>query len=1138
MVSDSLLRLRVRLQEQDLKSDAAKARQVLTSVLGSSAGSQAGGEFGDAFTKDAQGRLRDAKGRFVTAGSQAGQGFSDGFSRGLPDGQKLLDQLLGDVARGVGQGVGQRITSEVLATSSRVVDAGITQFVELDNALKQVRVISGATEEDLAALRQEVERLGIATSKAPSEIAEASVAFARAGFSAQQTTEALEGIVRASEATGESLQTVGDITAKTIRTFGLAASQSEAVANILVTTASSTNTTVNSIGESLAFVGAQAAAANQPVEDMAIVIGLLGDAGIQGSSAGTSLASALEALKQASAGVDSEFTNLVRGNAKRVEAFELIQTEVREADGSLKSILDILPVLRENLGSLSQQDQDVINKALFGVEGGRAIQTLLNTTDERLQVVTSSIRESQGAAIEAGEAMLTGLGGALQLLEGSAGATAAKLGEFSAIGLEPLVRGGTAVLNTFLALPAPLQKTLLAVTSFSVAIGAATVLYAAYNTAVAVQIRQEVAASAATIKSTVALKARQAATAAATAAQSVFAVATQSATAAQVAQAQALAATAAQIGALAGATVAVLAVADTFNKVTARAKETEQSVRDIRNALDELNRSQSQDTDLGLDSFTAQAKRNQEELEESLGGFQNALDKVRGVLPGIATAAEAEANRSKIQFNELQLAVADTRLEAVELIDALQSGANVDQDRIGQTAAALDLVISKLREQKPITEADIRLKDTQIEKLRELQSAIQSAGTATANGQSPQINIPDLDVAVPTIDPTTQEQALREAEQQYREFLQNLESANKDASNRIEVAQQERINSVNQALAQGVIAEQDAQAQIAQIEQGSAAERIQLIQDQIAETERLAETKVLKEEDANARILELNEGLAQANADRIALELEQEQQLRQAILDGLDAQLARAQEVAQVQQGALDIQLQSLSRQASLEQARFDLAQTLGSLEQERLNTAIALAEANGRSSQAEALRANLLELQAQQIEAEFDFKLRQLDIQAQQNTLEAERNAIAAQIAVTESEIALQKAITSDASAAEIANLEKLLDLNRQRAQSAQDLASFQDEQLQIAREQIEAEREIARERQKQAEIQAQERDADSGSASAASRSSTARSPLGGFSGGSSSQASPQRFGTNEERLVQEIGDLNSSFSGSISGL
>ena len=450
------------------------------------------------FLIDEQGRLKNAQGQFGDATKLSSKELEKLRSELLASGQnvKRFDDNLKETKAnllafaGVAGGAGAAIAG--------IFGKGTQEFLAFEGGIKQAGVVGGASAEQLGVLRDEVERLGIVTSKAPAEIAQTSVSLSRAGFTAEETTAALEGVTRASEATGESLGTVGDIVSKTVRTFGLAADQAGEVGDILVATANNTNTTVSSIGESLSYVGAVAKASNQPLEDVAIAIGLLGDAGIQGSSAGTGLVAALDGLKQASAGATSEFTDLVKGNAKRVEAFQLIQTEVRNADGSMKSLIEILPILKANLGALSQQDQDVISKALFGVQGGRTIQTLLNTTDERVQQVSETIRNAEGQATSSGKGMLQGLGGALSLLQGSVGATLIKFGELSALGLEPLVGAAITVLNTFLGLPGPIQQVIVASTALTGVLAAAIAVYTTYTTLQVADKAAKIAGAAAT----------------------------------------------------------------------------------------------------------------------------------------------------------------------------------------------------------------------------------------------------------------------------------------------------------------------------------------------------------------------------------------------------------------------------------------------------------------------------------------------------------------------------------------------------------------------------------------------------------------------------------------------------------------
>ena len=410
---------------------------------------------------------------------------------------------------GVAAGAVAAVITKAFADSTRT-------FVEFSSALQQVGAISGSLGTDeFEALSDEIDRLGIATTKAPAEIAQTSIALARAGLQAEEITDALEGVVRASEATGESLATTGDITAQTLRVFGLAADESNRVADLLVATANNSNTNIASLGESLSFVGAQANAANQPLDDTLILLGLLADSGIRGSSAGTQLGAALERLKAASAGAESEFTNLVRGNQKAVEAFNLISADVRNADGSMRSLLEIIPVIEQNLGRLSQQDQDLIFKALFGVQGGRAIQSIIGSTATQVDALTDSVRNSEGVAAETSEVLLQDLGGALRRLQGSLQGLSKDAGGFIAQFLQPLVQAATGAINAFLSLPEPIKQVtfgIVALTGAFAGLVAASSLYIALNVkknvTLGILAAKQLSATAATAAHTTAIKAQ------------------------------------------------------------------------------------------------------------------------------------------------------------------------------------------------------------------------------------------------------------------------------------------------------------------------------------------------------------------------------------------------------------------------------------------------------------------------------------------------------------------------------------------------------------------------------------------------------------------------------------------------------
>jgi TP901 family phage tail tape measure protein len=363
------------------------------------------------------------------------------------------------VFQGLLQGFGQQLTqigfqafNSAVRGVGNVIGGSISSFVEFQGALQQAGAISQSIgTPQFEALGNEIERLGIVTSKTPIEIAKTAVELTRAGFSATETADALEGIARASEATGESLATVGDIVAKTLRAYGLQASQSLEVANTLVATANATNTSVSGLGESFKYVAPAAAAANQSVATSAILLGALGDAGIQGSQAGTNLAAALDRLKTASAGANSEYGDLVKGNKKATQAYDLLAASVRDSNGEVRDLLQVIPEIQAGLENLSSGDQDLVLKALFGIEGGRAFQTIANTSIERIQEITEEVavlsQEGEGAAVKTGKLLLEGLSGSLDLIGGSIGTLRNQLGEAFGPALEGSIRFLTDVIN-------------------------------------------------------------------------------------------------------------------------------------------------------------------------------------------------------------------------------------------------------------------------------------------------------------------------------------------------------------------------------------------------------------------------------------------------------------------------------------------------------------------------------------------------------------------------------------------------------------------------------------------------------------------------------------------------------------------
>lgn len=369
------------------------------------------------------------------------KGAESGWQRMGAAGTDAVKGLLGGFAQAAGFTV---VYGAVNAIGNAIQSAlafplvAVKGWADFETQLKSIKVAADGA--DVSGLRKEIETLAPQIGKMPQDLATLATEFTRAGFSADQAAKLLRGVGYSSQATGEDLATVGEITRATIKQFQIAEKDYGTVSDVLVAGANKSAAGIGSLGEALSYVGPTAQLSNQDLQSTVTLLAALSDVGIQGSSAGTNLSEALQRIKIASAGASDEVVITTRGMKTASEAIDELGINFRQADGNLRPILDVLPELRKSLAKLPKEDQDVIMRVLFGQQGGRAISGLLVKTDAELQSLNKSIKNSGGAAETAGKELLSGFGGALQKLQASAEVGKLKFGEAIAPGLEAAAR--------------------------------------------------------------------------------------------------------------------------------------------------------------------------------------------------------------------------------------------------------------------------------------------------------------------------------------------------------------------------------------------------------------------------------------------------------------------------------------------------------------------------------------------------------------------------------------------------------------------------------------------------------------------------------------------------------------------------
>lgn len=297
----------------------------------------------------------------------------------------------------------------ITGTSTALSGMGIAAIKvgsDFEAQMSRVQAISGATGDDLEALRNQAIQLGADTTFSASAAAEGMENLAAAGFTTQEIMEAMPGLLDLAAASGEDLAASSDIAASTLRGFGLEAEDAAHVADVLAENANRTNSSVAETGEAMKYIAPLARAAGISMEETAAAIGIMANAGIQGSQAGTTLRGALSRL--------SKPTDVMLG------AMEELGIAFYDSEGKMLSLADQVDMLKSAMEGMTDEQKNNYLVTLYGQEALSGMLALINEGPESLSNLTAAYENADGSAKAAAETMQDNLKGAIEELSGSA----------------------------------------------------------------------------------------------------------------------------------------------------------------------------------------------------------------------------------------------------------------------------------------------------------------------------------------------------------------------------------------------------------------------------------------------------------------------------------------------------------------------------------------------------------------------------------------------------------------------------------------------------------------------------------------------------------------------------------------------
>lgn len=343
-----------------------------------------------------------------------------------------------DVAKGMAMGFGIGVVDMVANATQMVVNfakESVTVGAEFEQAMANVKAITGSTGESFTQLTDFARDLGKTTMMSAQESAEAMSFLGMAGWDTTQIMAGLPNILNLTIASGRDFATVADIVSDNLTAFGMSADESGRYTDALAYAMSNANVNMDTLGESLKYIAPVASSAGFSMEETVSAVMALGDAGIKGSQAGTTLRTVM--------------LNLTGANEKATAKLKELGVEIFDSEGKTRSFNAIIKDLEKALDGMSDAQKTATLNTIVGKTAISGFSTLVNQGADKLNEYTKGIRNSSGATQEMADTMGDTLQGKIKLFQSAVQELQISISDKLAPALKLMVDMGTGIINQF-----------------------------------------------------------------------------------------------------------------------------------------------------------------------------------------------------------------------------------------------------------------------------------------------------------------------------------------------------------------------------------------------------------------------------------------------------------------------------------------------------------------------------------------------------------------------------------------------------------------------------------------------------------------------------------------------------------------
>ena len=342
--------------------------------------------------------------------------------------------------------VGKTLTTKLTLPLAAVGIAGAKSFAEVDKTMQLTNKTMGNTEEEAQLLGDAMKSAASNSTFGMKDAADATLNFARAGLDAEEAAAALAPAMNLAAGEGGSLETVSAGLVATINGFHGSFDDAANYADVFAAACNNSALDVNSLSNAMSTAAPVFSAAGYSVNDAALYMGIMANAGI--------------GAEEAANGLKTGLAKLVDPSKEGAEALESLGVSITNSDGSMKDSVTVQKELHDAFSGLSESEQIAAASAIFGKNQMDKWLALINTSPDDVDALSGSLENCGGTTQEMADAMMSGFGGSLEKLKSSIDVLVTSIGEALAPTIQQVAEFIQGLVDKFNSLTPAQQETI------------------------------------------------------------------------------------------------------------------------------------------------------------------------------------------------------------------------------------------------------------------------------------------------------------------------------------------------------------------------------------------------------------------------------------------------------------------------------------------------------------------------------------------------------------------------------------------------------------------------------------------------------------------------------------------------------